>query len=275
MDIRHLMYAIAPERSAEALPAHFTIDQQILASMVGLIAFLLPVVLYLASQQSAVCFHDSISHFYYAPFWGSVLVAMLAMIAAFLLAYRGNGGRFETRFATLAGVAALVVALVPTSEHGCASGSSFEARPFLALLPQGENTSVLAPDQVAGQVAFMLNAGAAWVHYGAALLLFVFLLWYAAVVFPAKTQLVQTEGAGARLTTVKAVRNGFYYLSVAMIATGVGLVVASFLFELATGAPWSGWDAANGVFWSEALALWGFGLGWIVKGRLFGFALQD
>ena len=36
-----------------------------------------------------------------------------------------------------------------------------------------------------------------------------------------------------------------------------------------------GWDEHNLSFWCETLALWFFGLSWLVKGRFFGRALLD
>ena len=71
--------------------------------------------------------------FYYSEFFGSVFVASLAMIAAFMWAYSGKNWRHSLA-ATGAGICALGVALFPTSGHGCAGAGQFDGAGFLQVL---------------------------------------------------------------------------------------------------------------------------------------------
>ena len=65
--------------------------QSRLALGVGLIALFMPVILALgAVMRPGICFRDSLSHFYYDPFLGTVFVGMLVFIGGFLFAYKGE-----------------------------------------------------------------------------------------------------------------------------------------------------------------------------------------
>lgn len=248
-----------------AEPRDYVLDQQVLARLVGTVALGLPFVMLLGAAV-ATCFYDSISHFYYARFLGDVLVAALAFIGTFLIAYRGESRR-ENRLATLAGLAAFGIALFPTAGDGC-DERRFSGR----ILADLEAESLTAPLRVEPAVDpgrfFELFAQAQTIHFASAAALFAFLAFYTFVVF---TRVIEEEHLTAEgtLTPEKAARNRFY--------VGCGLVIVVSIAALGAYAVmgWSWWNDYNLTFWFEALALWAFGLSWMVKGRFYGFFLLD
>ena len=113
------------------MSANYLLDQQFLALIVGMVALGLPFVMLAAASRDAVCFYDSISHFYYAQFFGDVLVAALVFIGTFLLAYRGESQR-ESTLANFAGFCAFGVALLlPNKVPGTWSRHLESAKPSL------------------------------------------------------------------------------------------------------------------------------------------------
>ena len=110
---------------------HFSLNQRRLAVWVGLVAFGLPLAM-LAGAVAGTCFYDSISHFYYSQFLGALLVAALAFIGTFLIAYKGETP-WESRLATVAGWCAFGIALFPTSGRGC-EAARFSGRALVDLI---------------------------------------------------------------------------------------------------------------------------------------------
>lgn len=251
----------------------YVIERETLVSLVGLIACGLPVFLWFASRPEAVCYRDSISHYYYTPYLGTVFVTALSMIGTFLIAYKGATHPKETRYATAAGIAAICVAWFPTTGHGCVGEGAFFARPVLAIGPQ---TDVPGTTIDLGQVTarFTLFPYADLVHYGAAFVLFAFMLWYAIRIFPAVTPGLQTQEGAARLTPTKMTRNMIYYLSALGIAGSMGMIALGFALP-ALGVSWPAWRDNNLLFVFEGIALVSFGAGWLVHGRVFGNVLRD
>ena len=220
----------------------YVLDQQVLARFVGTVALGLPFVMLLGAAV-ATCFYDSISHFYYAQFLGDVLVAALAFIGTFLLAYRGESRR-ENRLASLAGLAAFGIALFPTAGDGC-DEREFSGR----ILADLEAESLSAPLRVEPAVDlgqfFELFAKAQAVHFGSALVLFSFLAFYTFFVFTRVIEEEHLTPEGA-LTTEKKRRNRFY--------VGCGLVILVTIAALGAYAVmgWSWWNDYNLTFWFEA-----------------------
>ncbi len=241
-----------------ATDAKIRVDQRQLALFVGLIALDLPAAMLFGSMLGA-CFYDSISHYYYAQFWGDVFVGALVFIGAFLIAYRG-GNPAESLLATLAGFCAFGVAALPTSGRGCAleefSGralADFERRDnadFVTVVPASETNSF-----------FELFTDASTWHFIAAAALFAFLAYYAFRVFTrVKTDQRDEQGAPK---PAKRFRDRIYMISGLLILLSMAALAINALVNF------SGWDDLNLTFWFEALALWAFGIGWMVKGRWF------
>ena len=61
--------------------------QRRLAILVGCVAFGLPIVMMIGTFYGNTCFRQSISHYYYAQFLGTLFVGMLVFIGGFLIAY--------------------------------------------------------------------------------------------------------------------------------------------------------------------------------------------
>ncbi|WP_373353679.1 hypothetical protein [Pseudoroseicyclus sp. CXY001] len=284
--MRQMLTKLAPERRVApgamrlAAERHYRLNEKIMASLVGLVAILLPVFLWLWPKATGECMRDSISHFYYSAFPGTVFVAALAFIGAFLIAYRGDR-LMENVLASIAGVAAIAVALFPTSQHGCDDGRGFTGRPLMsfdggaALVIDEASGGPLPRFELFGADAFRFVPAAEVFHYVSAIVLFLFLLWYALRIFPAKSTGEQTDGTG-RITRTKATRNMIYYATALVIAVAAGLMLAQFVMkDVMRGDGFAWWKPKDGMFWCEFAALVAFGVGWVVKGRLFNLVLKD
>ncbi len=269
--------AVAPEQERTARPVpeqplRYELDQTFLANLVGVIALFLSIGFWIIGETVLDCMPNSISHFYYSRFWGSVFVASLSMIAAFLMAYRSDIRR-ENIAASLAGAAALGVAVFPTSGHGCSPEQvPFTARPFLEGLMAGSDPERLSLE--AGITAvFRLSPVSDYIHYGSAAVMFGFLAWYCWRVMARVNVVVHRDEYGD-LTRVKVVRNTFYLTCAIVICLCLTALILNFALYLA-GRPLPGWDEGNWTFILEFVALLAFGVAWIVRGRLFGLRLRD
>ncbi|MGF1451675.1 MAG: hypothetical protein ACFB21_06325 [Opitutales bacterium] len=117
-------------------PDPVLIDYRLLRALVGAIAFALPIVVCVTAGISL----PSISDAYHTPArdW---FVGLLFIVGAYLMVYNGHS-RLQGVASTLAGLAAIVVALVPTPP--------------------------LTPKGVGAEITESLG----WLHFGAALVLF-------------------------------------------------------------------------------------------------------
>ncbi len=256
------------------------VDQRRLAGVVGMVALLLPTLMVVAAFSQltpfeSTCYRNSISHYYYAPFLGSIFIGALVFIGAYLMVYRGTKQiRLEPILSRFAGIFAICVALFPTSGHGC-QGTGFRARAFLPFdLPEGATDPLPNATgplesffQLFDQPVWGFMVGSDMLHYGAAALLFAFLAWFALMVF---TQVDPHQRlANGKPTQAKTIRNALYYLSGGTIILCMLAIGLAFVFD----PPW--WDANRLTFWFEAIALWAFGFSWLVKARFLGAMLQD
>lgn len=259
-------------------PKYATVDQRKLAKIVGAVAILLPLVLLGASLISYVipesypyfrtCFRDSISHYYYAHFWGGPFIGSLVFIATYLFVYRGEDAKgAEARLSTFAGFAALGVAIFPTSHHGC-DQPGFAARAF------ADFDTLTEPDKVLALIGrdsvdqyFRMMPLAEWIHYGSALILFVFLAWFSFFVFTTVDE--DQKNPDGSLREEKIRRNRLYYVCGSVMVVSILTLVAHFVAVTFLGQSGDRWSAGNWTFWCEAFALWAFGISWMVKGRFF------
>ena len=249
----------------------FVLDQQRLASWVGSVAFGLPVVM-VVGAATGTCFYDSISHFYFSQFLGAVLVAALAFIGTFLLAYKGET-TWESRLANFAGWCAFGIALFPTTGRGCEE-PAFSGRAFVDLVVSSSSAPAsVEPASKLGQF-FKLFDNVGIIHFGSAALLFAFLAFYCFFIF---TRVIPEEHleAGERLKVPKSRRNAIYVWSGWVIVVCMLAMAAKGLSSWITGEAWPWWNALNITFWCEAFALWAFGISWMVKGRFWGFLFLD
>lgn len=230
---------------------HIDFDQETLANLVAVIAFGLPVVLLIGAAFPAVCFHTSISGFYYSRFLGGVFVGSVSIIAVLLLAYRGQGKR-ERNLATLGAFLAILVAWMPTKGPKCETGSH-QFRAFLL------ETASKEPEYTYSLSEFAGNS-----HLVAAALFFLLLAYFAAFVFTREVEGVHKEFGGNKLSDTKARRNKYYRRSAFVIVGCVAVIGLSWLIEI----PF--WNELRLTFVFEAIALCAFGFSWLVKGRNFG-----
>jgi len=249
------------------------INQRALTLVVGIVAVGLPVILYLASYNPviATCFRFSISHFYYAPFWGSAFTGALVFIGAYMIVYRGEDAEgAENKLSTYGGIAAFGIALFPTDGWGC-DAAAFTARPMTEFdLPPGATTPVLLPGQDAQ--FFELFPFSSTIHYLSAIFLFGFLAWFALFVFTAVEDHQRRPDGGLKQT--KIIRNAFYYVAGGTIIFCTVALLLYALLSRFTSIDMSWWNRGNWTFWFEAIALLAFGLSWLVKGRFINW-LRD
>ena len=230
--------------------------QERLSKMVGFVAFLLPVVLLLGVIQGT-CFRDSISHFYYAQFLGSVFVGALIFIGGFMIAYRGETWA-EDWGSNLAGAGACAVALFPTIHNGCESESEFLSRVFVRYTADGNIVSTV-PERDYFQ---LFQSVENWHAVGAGAV-FLFLGFYCFVVL---TRVVESRHmVDGRLTPVKRNRNIIYRICGILIFLSVGILGFVGWKDDPDLTRW--WNSQNLTFWIEVVALWSFGFAWTVKGR--------
>lgn len=246
---------------------NYYLDQRFLASLVGVTAVALPIVLF-SGTWFGTCFYDSISHFYYAQFLGGIFLAALVFIATFMIAYRGDNPR-ESRYATIAGICTLLVALFPTEGRGCEL-TEFSGRALVDFTRTGGADFVTITPVTPDTAYFQLIPFARYLHYGSAAILFSFLAYYCFRVF---TRVIAAEQRQEdhQLSSVKRTRNHIYRLS----GTAIVIAMLAMFAKLVFGGNWQWWDQYNVTFFLETLALWAFGVSWIVKGRGFSYVLLD
>jgi hypothetical protein len=246
----------------------FTVDLRRVHLAVGWIAFGLPLSLLAVAWIPTVCPLDSISHFYFSPVGGDILVGALSFIGLLLVclySFDAAGCEGARRWTwrdilliRLAGIAALLVAFVPTTGPGCERTGTEAARAFLTAAegPSFDFWSVLlARPEPTG---FPLDS----VHYAAAGGMFLILAYVVLRVFTR----VNSEAA-LRAGNRKGLRNACYRV-LGRVILGV-VAVLGIKMAVARVAPdmLGFWNALNLTFVLEAAGLFAFGLAWMIKGR--------
>ncbi len=246
-------------------PAHqnYFASQEILAALVGSVAIGLPIVILVSACLEGTLRH-SISHYYYAPIVGDLFVGSLVFVGAVMIAFRG-GNLYEQLLATLAGIAALGVALFPTSGAGHSPGS-FAARVLIQAQLDPEEPVKIAPRAVTG-CYFELFDWSATVHVVTAGILFALLAFFCFWVF---TRVVPERDLvkPGELTPAKRRRNLIYRLSGCVIVAACILLVSRSFWDVHR------WNGLRLTFWCEAAMLWAFGSSWLVKGRFWGLTYR-
>ena len=216
-------------------------DQRRLALVVGFIALSMPLVLGFGGFFQNR-FRTALSEYYYEPIvLGDYFVGCLIAIGALLMAYRGWTPNVA-KLATLAGVAALVVAFVPMFgwELSCLQSDAFG--------------KCIRRDALYPELGY-------WTHAGAAGILFAILSFFCLFVF---TKVPHDErGAEGTKTPAKRRRNAIY------ITSGIVIAVSSIAIAIGDQLFGTWWNARNMTFWAEALILAAFGASWMTQGRVF------
>lgn len=255
----------------ELQPSATPQDQQNLADrmarLVGFVAFGLPVILFIGGLMPESCFRDSISHFYYAPFLGSVFVGLLFFIGGFLLAYSGETW-MESKGSTIAGLGAFGVALFPTTKSGCDEALTSHSRVF-ALVDTSTNPVGISESGTYGQTFFQMFGATSEYHLAGAGIVFVYLGIFCIVVL--RRVIDGRHIKGGVILKTKINRNRLY---LACGITILGCVALLAFKKPLVGGDLTWWDGLNLTSWVEAVALWAFGLAWVIKGRVI-TALND
>ncbi len=202
----------------------------------GVLGLALPFVLILGALALNRPIPPTMSDFYYSE-TGDIFVGTLAAIGVFLYAYKGYPRRPGERISDLviarsAGLAAVIVALVPT----------------------------LPPEQAACSLfqCFLGVRLASAIHLGAAGLFFAMLALFCLVQFPKTAQ-------GRAPTPQKLRRNRIYRAcGIVLILAIAGIAIHAMLLPEALR---SRLDRFSIVFVLESLGIWAFGISWLVKGQ--------
>lgn len=214
-----------------------------LRRFIGFIGLTLPLVLLAGVILFDVPMQDSISEFFFTEM-REVFVSAAAGVGMFLMAYQGypRQGRellSDRWVSTIAGISAFTTSMVPTL---CESEECY--RP-LSLL-----------DRWIPATADHLQSA---IHFGAAAVFFIALGTTSLRIF--------TRCARPQPMLHKQRRNlcyrGFGYTIFAMVA----LIGATKFGFPETAERWDqNWHF---TFWAESVALWAFGLSWLMKGKIF------
>lgn len=197
----------------------------------GVLGMALPVVLIVGGLTDYHRIEPSISDFYHTTY-RDVFVGTLCAIGVFLICYRGYG-RSDSDFidddwlGTVAGVSAFGVALFP-------------------------NESPTA--QIATMTQNLVGIGVSPIfHYASALVFFTCLAVFCLTKFS---------------RTAKPHRRRIYMAcGWTIVASLVGIAVASAIKILGDGTSQAIVVRYGLVFWFEAVGIWAFGLSWLIKGK--------
>ncbi|MDQ2090672.1 hypothetical protein [Marimonas arenosa] len=226
-------------RQLERTASHHEEAMNRLRRSIGLIGVGLPILLLAGVALFGVAMQDSISEFFFTPM-REVFVLTLTGIGVFLINYYGHDPErgdllTDWRVSTTAGVTALGVALIPTF---CGPEACY--RP-LSLLD-----GLISSD--------MLQSA---LHFGSAGL---FLTALAVMCLKLFTKTDRASPGRHKLR-----RNRLYR---ACGWTIVAMVAGLFVFKLLLRDIGRSWDAAwHFTFWAESVAVWAFGIAWLVKGE--------
>jgi hypothetical protein len=212
----------------------FVISYLTLRKAVGVLGIALPVVLFfgflLFNKNCKI--PPSISHYYYTDF-GTYFTGTLCAVALFLFSYKGPEKKDE-RAAMFAAACALGVAFCPTNAYTDVFGDCIKVS--------------LAADKIRNGF-----------HYGFAALLFLTFAYFSLILF--------TKTSDPNPTPEKLIRNKIYKVCGWIIIAGIaGILLITFMEHTHAAAP----EKLNiSTFILEAIALFAFGISWLIKGETF------
>ena len=216
-------------------------------SLLGALGFSLPFVLMIAAIMTEDSLRMSISSFYYSPspVIQGFFVGILCAMGVFLISYKGYEPKedeliSDDHVAWATGIGAIGIGLVPISEECVSCGC-------------GLCTGALSN----------------LIHYGSVLLFFgatVFMLFY---------KFTRTDEKGPQLKQRsehellrKRVRNRIYRICAWVIAACILALIAQFFAQRLLDGERDFISKYSVVFWIESIAVWAFGVAWIVKGKI-------
>lgn len=247
-------------------PSHYQIDRGVLDQTVGYVALGLPAVLATSLLVEGSCMRDSVSHFYYAVFYGDLFVGAMFFIGTFLIAFR-TSNRKDTVMAKFAGIGAFGTALFPAKGGGCHE-AEFSSRLFAVVNDTGAGLA-MNPLVGGGDIGFFqLIDVSHLLHSVFAILLSGFLAYYALVVFTrVKPRDLDMHG---QLLPEKCARNRFFKIAGGAIIFAICAMASHVIAKDVFGGGIPYWDDYNGSFIAETIAMSSFGLSWIIQRRACG-----
>lgn len=224
-----------PQESAESQNI-LVMSYQAQRQFLGYLGVVLPLSLWLSSTWAGVLLESSISDYYYTDM-RNLLVGILCGIGFFLITYRGYpakpGERITDRqVSLLAGLGALGVAFVPVQ------------RAQLAICE-----SVGTPAALISQENL--------VHFGSATLFFVATAIFCLYFFPKGERTPDGKPVWSRR------RYAYYLYGIAIVFA----LVMLFRYEFSGCQARHEFDKIHYVFWWESIAVVGFALAWLTKGK--------
>ncbi len=228
------------------------ISGRVLLGLIGLIAFLLPVLLFFVSIIIDDCneIQSSISAYYHTSAHDA-LVGMICALSFAFFAYKGYSDdksvMNDSLFGTLAAIFALGVAFFPTSIDG---------------------------NETSTCIAVFDNKIYGSVHYVSAVLLFFTLAYFCIFQFTKVNSNTYCFSTWQTLTVRKKSVNRFYISCGVLILFFMVLAGTFFLIDDESSFKKSIRDY-NPIFWFETMMLWSFAAGWLRKSKFFGVYDND
>jgi hypothetical protein len=215
----------------------WVISYRIIRIVVGWLGIALPFICVLGAWlvgHCAFCYQYSISDYYYTVM-RTAFTGTLCAVSLFLFAYRGPQ-RIDAILGNLAGIFALGVVFFPTEPA---------AQTTMAVIGTDCNLVVADPGTPFTSV----------LHYISAALFFSVLVLFSMWLFRIK---------GDDPTPQKLKRNKWFWVCGWIMIGALLLILAhKFIKPL---HDW--WLPIHPVFWLEAIALWAFGVSWLVKAEV-------
>lgn len=209
--------------------------------LVGFLAFFLPtILLVLPLFNTPSCWQTSISHNYYTSY-REIFTGTLIGIGFFMICYKtkneGNIVKYniEKYGAVTAGLVAILVAIFPTAPSG--------------VIP--DSLCLTNSKRCVDSLQYTLNTNAEilnkTIHSVSAAILFIILAIFSLYVFPSKRAYPKNI-------------NIVFWLMGIIIFIGIGICIVAPLF----------FNYPKGMFLGEMIALYAFGVSWLLKGYLEG-----
>ena len=221
-------------------------DPKKLRRLVGILAFLLPTSLLIVGVAPQVCFHRTISHFYFSPLGGDILVGILFFIGFFLISYNGERGyehvKWDRWISTIAGVCAFGIAIFPAEGTGC-NEVAFQTVTFV------DETNA---------VRYQFFPGSGNLHGISTAGFFLALAYFSLYLF--------TKSSPNSDKTQQKKRRNIIYKTTGTIILLILVLMAIRKFAM-EGVHADIWDHWHLTFVLEALGLYAFGFAWWVKGE--------
>jgi hypothetical protein len=228
-----------------------------LRRIVGYLAFVLPISLFVIGVMSPqVCRYKTISDYYFSPLGGDLLVGILFFMGFFLISYKGqsdygDSAKWDNILSTVAGVAAVGIAIFPVEGYSCHVGSMVRAYVDMEEVCHGSECGK------GSAVKFVMFRYAGALHSISTLTFFLSLAGIAFFMF--------TRSDSSNMSAAKKQRN-VIYRATAFTIVGVMLAMGVRKFFL-DGELAQTWDGHAISFWLETLGLYAFGFAWWVKGE--------